>query len=102
MINVYDVPNLLLVHLWGSTGGVGWMVSCAIWVEVMVCPCKTWSQMCGSWYLPMFLLSEGSLTHMYIALFMFLVTLYYLPTALASKHLYTHGSLTPPFQWCHL
>ena len=36
-------------------------------------PCKTWSQMCGSWYLPKFLLSEGSLTHMYIASLMFMV-----------------------------
>ena len=30
--------------------------------------------MCGSWYLPKFLLSEGSLTCMYIASLMFLVT----------------------------
>ena len=31
--------------------------------------CKTWSQMCGSWYLPKFLLSEESLTHILHCLF---------------------------------
>ena len=36
--------------------------------------CKPWSQMCGSWYLSKFLLSEGSLNHMYIASLIFLVT----------------------------
>ena len=36
--------------------------------------CKTWSQMCGSWYFPKFLLSEGSFTQMYTASLMFLMT----------------------------
>ena len=35
---------------------------------------KTWWQMCGTWYVPKFLLSEGSLTHMFSATFMFQVT----------------------------
>ena len=35
--------------------------------------CSTWSQTCGSWNLPRFLLSEGSLILMYLASLMFLV-----------------------------
>ena len=56
-----------VIHLQGSMCGVGLMVSDGV-------SCKTWSQMCDSWYLPKFQLSEGSLTWMYIASFMFLVT----------------------------
>ena len=36
--------------------------------------CRTGSHMCGCWYSPMFLLNEGSFTHMYIASLVFLVT----------------------------
>ena len=42
-------------------------LSCRVGVS-----CSVGSQMCGSWYFPMFLLHEGSLTLMNIASFMFL------------------------------
>ena len=40
----------------------------------MVCPFSTWSQTCGSWNFPTFLLKDGSLTLMYMASLMFLVS----------------------------
>ena len=43
-------------------------LSCRVGVS-----CSIGCQMCGSWYFPMFLLSEGSLTLMNMASFMFLV-----------------------------
>ena len=44
---------------------------------------RTLSHMCGSWYLPIFLLMEGSLTLMKMASLMYLVKfLSYLPTML--------------------
>ena len=36
--------------------------------------CNISSYVCGSWHFPRFLLSEGSLTHIYMATFMFLIT----------------------------
>ena len=36
--------------------------------------CKIGPHICGSWYFPKFLLSEGSFTQIYIVSFMFLVT----------------------------
>ena len=57
------------VHMWG---GVDSELCYLSWSDGV--SCKTWSQMCGSWYLPKFLLSEGILNCMYFASFIFLVT----------------------------
>ena len=51
--------------------------------------------MCGSWYLPKFLLSEGSLTLTYIASFMFLMTPYDSLSTIV-KHLELTGC---PVEW---
>ena len=57
-----------LVHEWG-----GWVVKLCYLNWSDDASCKTWSQMCGSWYFAKFLLSEGSLAHINIASLMFLV-----------------------------
>ena len=56
----------------GREGGKGWFyLSWRTGVS-----CRIWSKICGSWYLPKFLLCEGSFTWMYMASLMFLVNPY--------------------------
>ena len=57
--------------------------------------CKTWSQMCGSWYLPKFLLSKWSFTQIYIVSLMFLVT----PWDSLSKMMKHSGLTGCPVEW---
>ena len=64
---ICHVVHCWWVHIWGLLVSE---LCCLSWSDGL--SCKMWSQMCGSWYLPKFLLCEGSLTHMYIASFIFL------------------------------
>ena len=58
----FCVPHLLCGTLVGGSCMVLDGELCYLsWSDCV--SCKTWSQMCGSWNLPKFLLSEGSLTH---------------------------------------
>ena len=62
---LYDV--LLGVHMQGVDSELYYLS----WSDGV--SCKIWSQMCGSWYLPKFLMSEGSLFHMYTTSFIYYI-----------------------------
>ena len=57
---------------------------------------RTSSQMCGRWYLPIFLLRDGSLTLIYRASFMALVAGKTFSSDLRKPCLITGESLSPP------
>ena len=54
------------------TGGMDGELCCLSWSYGV--SCRTLSHVCGSWYMSKFLFSEGSLTFMYIASLMSLMT----------------------------
>ena len=61
--------------IWGAMGEAhGWGVMCVVHLRwTVVEPCRTSFQMCRSWYFPIFLLKDGSLTQMYMAFLMVLI-----------------------------
>ena len=74
--------GMVLLHYLRCSDGVSCSTSCYMW---------------GSWYIPMFLLRDGSFTHMYMIFFILLVTLYdSLPTMVK------HSKFTRcPVGWLH-
>ena len=65
----YDPHLLCGKFMWGQFMCGRWVVKLCYmsWSDGM--SCKTLSQMCGSWYFPKFLWSEGSLTHIQCLLY---------------------------------
>ena len=91
--------HLLCGKLWGGWPMCGWMVKLSYLSLSDGVSWKKSSQMCGSLYFPKFLLTEGSLTCMYISSFMFLVTpCVYLSTMV--KHSGLTGYPVKWLWWC--
>ena len=98
-IAVVHAPHLLYGKFLGGFGSCKGVVMLCYLSQSEGVSCKTSSQMCGIWYFPKFLLSEGSLTQIYIVSFMFLVT----PCDSLStmvKHLGLTGCPVEWLWWC--